>query len=68
MPKYIELEQLHRKTTQDSRILELEAEVQHLQKVVRYQANMIAELQCRVDPYSQDGEALYNSFWLKGMD
>lgn len=67
MPKSTDLNQLRHATTQGSRIMELEAEVQHLRTVVRSQADTIAELQCRVDPYSQDGEPLCNSFYQKGL-
>jgi hypothetical protein len=68
MPKRRNLTQPHRATTQKSRLAELEAEIQHLRIVVKSQAEMIAELQCRVDPYSQDGDSLCNSFYYqKGL-
>lgn len=42
------------------RIRELEAEVLYLKTVIKSQADLIAELKCRIDPYSQDCEPLCN--------
>ncbi|MBV9386566.1 MAG: hypothetical protein JOZ78_09085 [Chroococcidiopsidaceae cyanobacterium CP_BM_ER_R8_30] len=50
------------------RIRELEANILYLETVIKSQAGLIAELECRVDPYSQDGEPLCDSFWQKGLD
>ncbi|MEH1808562.1 hypothetical protein [Nostoc sp.] len=50
------------------RIKELEAEVNYLNMVISTQAQVIAELQWQLNPYSQDGESLCNSICQKGMD
>ena len=65
MPKHKDKNQLRHMTVEDSRLLELESEAQYLRTVIETQANLIAELQCRADPYSQDGEPLCNSFSQK---
>lgn len=58
----------HNRTQHKDRIAELEAEVTHLKTIVRQQADLLSELQCRVDPYCQDGEAVCNSFFSeKGL-
>ena len=58
----------HNRTQHKDRIAELEAEVTHLKTIVRQQADLLRELQCRVDPYCQDGEAICNSFFSeKGL-
>ncbi|MEH2259156.1 hypothetical protein [Nostoc sp.] len=44
--------------------MELEAEINHLRNVVSNQADIIAELQCCIDPYSPNGDAMCNSFYL----
>lgn len=41
-------------------ITELTAEVNYLRALVKTQAELIAELQFCVDPYSQDGNAICN--------
>ncbi|MBN3895230.1 MAG: hypothetical protein HWQ41_08165 [Nostoc sp. NOS(2021)] len=50
------------------RIKELEAEVNYLNMVISTQAQVIAELQWQLNPYSQDSESLCNSSYEKGMD
>ena len=50
--------------SKDELIMELEAEINHLRNVVSNQAEIIAELQCHIDPYSPDGDAMCNSFYL----
>lgn len=44
------------------RIEELEAELNYLRNLVKTQADEIADLQSRVDPYSDDGRVVCNSF------
>lgn len=43
-------------------IEELKAELDYLRNLVKTQADEIADLQSRVDPYSDDGRAVCNSF------
>lgn len=49
------------------RLEELEAELDYLRNLVQTQANEIAELQSLVDPYSDDGRAVCNSFSQKAL-
>lgn len=49
----------------NDQIQELEAEINYLKMVISTQAQVIAELQWQVNPYSQDGESLCNSAFKK---
>jgi hypothetical protein len=68
MPKHTEISQHRPLIGNDSRLVELETENDYLKTLVRRQAEIITELECRVDPYSPDGEALCDSFWKKNWE
>lgn len=46
----------------DRSVNELMAEIDRLRALVNTQSEQIAELESRVDPYSQDGKAICNSY------
>lgn len=68
MPKHTELSPHRPLSGNESRLVELETENDYLRTLVCRQAEIITELECRVDPYSPDGEAVCNSFGEKDWE